>query len=808
MTRTKTRKRLLRVAIALGMLSVFALPFLYSAIVVPLSPWEQAQVALALLGLAMIASASRRLRPLIVFLSCFASMRYLYWRVTSTLTVDGVANTAVSAALLAAEVYGLLIMFLGYFQTIELESRIPPPLGRLPTVDVFIPTYNESVDIVRRTVIGALSMDYPRKQVFVLDDGRRPTIEQMARDLGCFYLTRPDNSHAKAGNLNHALARTHGDLVAIFDADHVPVRSFLRNTVGFFEDARIGLVQSAQHFFNPDPYERNLKLTGRIAPEQDFFYQVVQAGNDFWNSAFFCGSCAVLRRSALQAIGGVRTVTVTEDAHTALELHSRGWRSAYLATPMAAGLATETFAAHVQQRMRWARGMAQILRLDNPLLKRGLSLPQRLNYFNAMAHFFFGIPRLIMVLAPLTYLLFGIHPLRADVPAVLAYILPHIGLSTLAGSLISERFRHSFWAGVYEISIAPFTAGVTLLALVNPRLGKFNVTEKGTNLEKAHFDYSTSWGTLILLGLSVLALMAGLPLRLVFFNASITPVTELHAILINSIWALGNVFMLVAAACVAYEQPQQRRSPRVARDFICELASGETRAAARTLDISESGVRLAFEQPGVLPDDCQLTLGSEQGPLRVRARRRWCDGRTSGGMEAGYEFAGLDAAGHRRLVEMIFTGERSWLSPTHPRDDPFRSLAYLVATPWRVTQRRQRARRQAPRVARPWRCALEGQEGVCVLASPFGGLIELPQPFPGKEGTQVKLDFGGEVGPVAEVRGRVVRREGLRRVAIAFEWDDTPAMGAFSQVLYARESKAAQTSAPHGFGRGAEIRPL
>jgi cellulose synthase (UDP-forming) len=789
--RAKDPRQRRQAAIGLAVLGILALPFLYSAIVVPLSAWEQAEVSLILLGLAMLASSRHRFRPVIVFLSCFASMRYFYWRIGSTFNADSVSDTVMSTLLLGAEIYGLAILYLGYFQTIELEARTPLPLGTVPTVDIFIPTYNESVDIVRRTAIGALAIDYPRKQVFVLDDGRRPDMERMVRELGCFYLTRPDNSHAKAGNLNHALARSYGELIAFFDADHVPVRSFLRETVGFFEDERLALVQTAQHFFNPDPYERNLKLTGRIAPEQAFFYQVVQAGNDFWNSAFFCGSCAVMRRSALQEIGGVQTVTVTEDAHTSLVLHSRGWRSAYLTTPLAAGLATETFAAHVMQRIRWARGMAQILRLDCPLFKGGLSLPQRLNYFNAMAHFFFGIPRLVMILGPLSYLLFGIHPLRADVPAVLAYILPHIGLCTLANSMISERFRHSFWAGVYEVSIAPFTAGVTLLALINPRLGKFNVTEKGTSLDAAHFDYGTSWGTLILLGLSLLGLVVALPLRLLLFDRARMPATELDAVLINGIWVLANLGTLIAAACVAYEQPQQRRAPRVARDFACTVEFADERHSARAVSISEGGVRLAFERACAVPDEARLEITSELGTVSVRARRRWCEG--SLGMHAGFEFRDVDAATQRRLVELIFTGERSWLRPTYARDDPFRSLGYLLTTLWRVVEPRRPARRQAARIGGRWSCTVGGQPGRCVVASAAGALVELETAVSAMESTMVRLTLKDQA---FDTTARVVRRMGPRGVALAFVWDDTHAMSAFGRALYAEPAQTAVSPQP------------
>ena len=135
-------------------------------------------------------------------------MRYFYWRISSTINFDSELDAVISLLLLAAEIYGLLILFLGYFQTIEVLKRTPAPLRSQPSVDVFIPTYNEPVDIVRRTVIGALALDYPSKKIFVLDDGRRPEIESMSGNLGVSYATRPNNSHAKAGNLNHALAQT------------------------------------------------------------------------------------------------------------------------------------------------------------------------------------------------------------------------------------------------------------------------------------------------------------------------------------------------------------------------------------------------------------------------------------------------------------------------------------------------------------------------------------------------------------------------------------------------------------------------
>lgn len=163
------------------------------------------------------------------------------------------------------------------------------------------------------------------------------------------------------------------------------------------------MLQTPHHFFSPDPFERNLGRFRQTPNEGTLFYGLVQDGNDMWDATFFCGSCAILRRSALDEIGGIAVETVTEDAHTSLRLHRRGHTSAYIRIPQAAGLATESLSAHIGQRIRWARGMVQIFRLDNPLLGKGLKLAQRLCYANAMLHFLSGIPRLIFLTAPLAF---------------------------------------------------------------------------------------------------------------------------------------------------------------------------------------------------------------------------------------------------------------------------------------------------------------------------------------------------------------------------------------------------------------------
>ncbi|MEO1070505.1 MAG: glycosyltransferase family 2 protein, partial [Cyanobacteria bacterium J06638_6] len=376
--------------------------------------WQQGMVAglLIALGYSVLNLENRyahssgdreRLHLLMITISSLTTLRYLYYRTRYTLNLDTALDATFSLLLYGAELYALGTLFLSYFQTLRLRDRQSVdlsgvPQSQWPTVDVYIPTYDEDVAIVRKTIAASMAIDYPanKKQVYVLDDGRqdperRAELQVICGELGANLLTRDNNDHAKAGNINTALGRTTGDLVLILDCDHIPVRGFLQETVGFFLDSNVALVQTPHWFYNPDPFERNLLTQGQVPVANELFYKVLQKGNDAWNATFFCGSAAVVRRQHLLEVGGIATETVTEDCHTSLRLHSRGYRTIYYDKIMVAGLAPEKFSAYVGQQVRWARGMAQILRLENPLFNRRLklSMPQRVCYFSATSHFFF-----------------------------------------------------------------------------------------------------------------------------------------------------------------------------------------------------------------------------------------------------------------------------------------------------------------------------------------------------------------------------------------------------------------------------------
>lgn len=647
----------------------------------PLAPHEQ----LALFLLMWISALVIRRLPgnaatlILVCFSLAASSRYIWWRLTSTLDLEPGLEWFFGMGLIAAECYTWLILVLGYIQNAWPLGRKPAPLPadpRLwPTVDVFIPTYNEPLHVVRPTVLAALNMDWPadKLRVYILDDGRREAMREFAQACGARYMTRPDNAHAKAGNLNHALGKTDGELVAIFDCDHMPVRSFLQATVGWFlQDPKLAMVQTPHHFFSPDPFERNLGTFRRVPNEGSLFYGLVQDGNDLWNATFFCGSCAVLRRAPLMEIGGIAVETVTEDAHTALKLHRRGWNTAYLKLTQAAGLATESLSGHIGQRIRWARGMAQIFRLDNPLFGRGLSLLQRLCYANAMLHFFHGLPRLVFLTAPLAYLYAELHVINAAATTIAVYVLPHLFQAGIANSRMQGRYRHSFWAEAYETVLAWYIAWPTTLALINPRAGTFNVTAKGGLVERDYFDWRIALPYTLLATANLIGLALGI-VRLFWWNTD-----EPGTVLMNLAWAVYNLIMLGAALGVAAETRQVRTAHRVPLRIPATLYLPDGRAlACRTEDYAIKGLGLALAENIPIPRDQDLGVGLNDGtrehvfPARIAAQR---------GRRIGLRFAPLTLDQERTLIACTFGRADAWLgwNDATPDDRPLASLIEVL----------------------------------------------------------------------------------------------------------------------------------
>jgi cellulose synthase (UDP-forming) len=277
-------------------------------------------------------------RCLAIAVGLLVTGRYVFWRFTeTTLPADPLTGAGFWVWLVFAfEAVAILNFSITYLMLTRRTDRRTDadrhaarlralPAAEVPGVDVFICTYNEELQVLERTIIAARHLDYPNFRVWVLDDGRRGWLRDYCKRHRVGYLTRPDNRHAKAGNINHALSVTGAELFAVLDADFAPRRDFLIRTAGFFADPKIGIVQTPHHFFNPDPYQHNLHIGGTSPDEQRLFFDVIQPSRDAWGAAFCCGSASVQRRSAVVGVGGVPTESVTEDILSTLVLLRHGY---------------------------------------------------------------------------------------------------------------------------------------------------------------------------------------------------------------------------------------------------------------------------------------------------------------------------------------------------------------------------------------------------------------------------------------------------------------------------------------------------
>ncbi len=638
----------------------------------PLVWTDQAVLSGLIIACSIVAgrlSRSRCTTLALTVLSMFCTLRYGIWRWVSSITYLNhsgwhveVLGLVSALLLLLAETYSVIILLLGFFQSARPLKRTPAALPSdtdlWPSIDVFVPTYNEPLEVVRPTVLAALGIDWPsdRLNVYILDDGRRGQFQDFAAECGAGYLTRFDNAHAKAGNINAALKATSGEYIAIFDCDHIATRSFLQVTMGwFFKDRRLAMVQTPHHFYSPDPFERNLNVFRKIPNEGALFYGVVQDGNDLWNATFFCGSCAVIKREALEQIGGIAVETVTEDAHTALRLQRLGWNTAYLGIPQAAGLATGSLSAHVGQRIRWARGMVQILRTENPLFASGLTLPQRLCYLNCVIHYLYAIPRLIFVSAPLVYLIFGTSNLYGYIWEIVAYAAPHLVLSNIVNARTQGDHRHSFWNEVYEMVLAPYILLPTTFALINPKWGKFNVTAKSSVVEESFFDWKIARPYLVLLALNVIGIAMAIPRYLVGGDPA-------GVLTINVVWAALNTLMLGACIAVAFESKQRRASVRIEAPMTATLMTSPEQAHhCKVIDLSEGGLALRSERLLELRRGQEalavIRAGDDEYRFEVETVR-------TSQNQVHMRFLAEDMKHQRAITKLVYARADSWLDWT------------------------------------------------------------------------------------------------------------------------------------------------
>jgi len=547
-------------------------------------------------------------RYVFVLVSGFLALRYIWWRSFETLIYTHPIDFLGMTALYLAELYSLTLQLMSLFVNLSPLTRAAAPLPEdrslWPTVDVFIPTYTEDVEIVRLTALAATQIDYPRDRfrVHILDDGatlakrndpergdeawrRRYLLKEVARSLGVNYLTRETNAHAKAGNLNHGLTHSNGELILFLDCDHVPTANILQDTVGhFLKDPGLFLVQTPHFFANAAPAERSFGGGAPVPDESEMFYRVIHPGMDTWNASYFCGSAAVMRRTSIEEIGGVSGQSITEDAETAFELHRRGYRSLYVNKPMVCGLAPEAYSDYVVQHTRWAQGMVQIFLLHNPLFCKGLTIAQRICYLNICLFWFFGIVRVIYFVAPAGFLLFGLSIYHASAMQVMAYALPYVVSTFIVSDFLFGRTRRPFFSEIYESVQSVFLAPAVLSTLRNPRKPAFKVTPKGLGMQQEQLNV-LSFFFFAILCLNAFAASSGLT------RIWLQPEFR-ETIYVTLAWSVYNIYLSVVSLGALWDRRQARRHHRmvVSGQAMVQFPRVRARVAVDLVDLSLSGL--------------------------------------------------------------------------------------------------------------------------------------------------------------------------------------------------------------------------
>jgi cellulose synthase (UDP-forming) len=640
-------------------------------------------------------------RFLVIGLLLLLTGWYFLWRSLSTLNLSTPLNTFFSVSLLLLELLTITSSTIQLFLMLIVKDRhreadhcsIAVIEGQFkPSVDILIPTYNEPSFILKRTVIGCQALEYSNKKIYLLDDTQREELRQLAADLGCEYITRTTNDHAKAGNLNNALKQTQGEFVVVFDADFIPTKNFLTRTLGFFQDPQVALVQTPQTFYNADPIARNLGLENVLTSEEEVFYRQVQQIRDGAGSVICSGTSFVVRRSALQETGGTEgaggfvTDSLSEDYFTGVQLSAQGYKLIYLNEKLSAGLAAENIAAHALQRLRWARGTLQAFFISsNPLTIKGLTPIQRLAHSEGLLHWFTSISTVGFLLMPLAYSFLGVIPIRATPEEIVYFFLPYYVVQLTVFSWLNYRSRSALLSNIYSLTLA-FPLAITVVqVLFRPFAKGFKVTPKGTLTNRYSFNWRLAAPLVVLFLLTAISLWRNLGLWMVksWWQTTVAPevAEQIKGLGMGWFWSAYNLVMIWIALLILLDVPKPdiydwfdlRRTVRLS-------IAGKTVWGITTM-ISEGGVEVELTQK--LPDvdlSAPLSLEVLEHQLTLQGSIVACDTPFKANSDKfptlRIQFEELTLAQSRCLVEILFCRPGQWKSKRSPGE--LQSLALLL----------------------------------------------------------------------------------------------------------------------------------
>ncbi len=613
---------------------------------------------------------------------------YIGWRVIFTLPLSrGVLSAVFGAALCAAEMTGVLEAFAHYRNA---HTATPPekpdiPGEMYPHVDILITTHNEEPELLYKTLSACGFLKYPDRgkvHVYLCDDTARPEMGELAERLGAKWLALSGNKDAKAGNLNNALQQTNSPLVVTLDADMIPTSDFLLETVPYFflpkmikEDGvwrlrneeeidgsyKIGFVQTPQSFYNPDMFQFNLYAQKHVPNEQDYFFREVNAGRNRTNSAVYAGSNTVLSREALEAAGGIRTGTVTEDFATGIDIQAAGYAAFAINKVLAHGFAPSDIKSLLKQRQRWGRGCVQVLRGGKFLFGK-LNLRAKLSYCVCGMYWWTFFRRLIYIISPIVFVFSGIVIVECSLFELLLIWLPAYLFYGYAQKKFSGNIRSARWSNIIDTILFPYLIIPIILETLGIRMKKFFVTSKAQ---------SSSRNSSIIYAVPhmILAPFSAVALAYCIYDFI---VNGSYGAIIIIYWLCVNLYTLLNAVAFYAGRTNYRSCERFP---ICVPVKLKARAeiSGVTADLSEHGMAVLLAAPECgLQDTCfRVELEYKDYCAEVWAKALYMARLKNGDWQYGLEIAGCSKRNRRQYLQILFDRDHTLptrITSTLPQD--------------------------------------------------------------------------------------------------------------------------------------------
>ncbi|MDB5182602.1 MAG: hypothetical protein JWO47_386 [Candidatus Saccharibacteria bacterium] len=591
---------------------------------------------------------SSRVLKAVLPLYLLMATSYLVWRFTTVSSW----HVWYSYVLLSAELYSIAFTISFIFTTRRILDPVWQPPIKGATVDIFITTYNEPEEIVKMTLLGALNV-YGVRNVYVLNDGNRENIRKLTLKAGGKHVGRTENTHAKAGNMNNGIKHSDADFMVFLDCDHVPQANFIERTLGYFRDENLAFVQTPQTFYNRDSIQFRRTRQRNYWNEQSMFYESIQPAKNAFNAAFFCGSGSMLRRSAIDQIGGFATGTATEDIHTSLRLHAKGWNSLFVSEILAHGIAAEDLNEYHKQRVRWGAGSLGLLfrSADSPLRARGLSIMQRICYINSTAAFLNGLQRLFYILLPA--LLLALLPLQhnlATIPVLqyTAVALPFVIISYAVTYLFSRRTFHPLYTE--QFNIANIYANIMATKGIINVQKKFKVSLKIRGLKKESSAYR------FLLFLFAFTLFGALASPLYWFMREGKSLQQLlHSTAgVSMLWNLINLFFVGSVLFFVNFHDEKSRSSHQLRTELPILLIDNKRRAVQLKSISMRGAEITSKQ-NIRQKNVEVSIGPDvKRRLTLKAKVVTMTKIKKGHYQAELSFKPMTFKQEKALTTMMF----------------------------------------------------------------------------------------------------------------------------------------------------------